>query len=295
MLLKFKGGPGSGFHGHKGRPGEVGGSSSVDFFHTDYAQKTSRNHKHIIQNKIINYLYPDESVDSYIADTEMHMKNILDKSHIAIRTTGSALESILINGEIRSVFETKSSSAPAHKTGKNKYLQLRKDFEQEVFDIDPKQKSGRPVYGFITQTEDGKAGSSWLDGYGDVAIYMNDDVKNRSTFTDGDSLDDAYTKLMIPSVGESFGKALPSPVNEPSVHSTIWIANHFDARAMYKEADESGAGTVHPDGSLYWEAQIHGGITLSNISKIVFTKYPPSTSVTSRLNDLGIPWYIVEN
>ena len=30
LSLKFKGGPGSGFHGHKGRPGEVGGSSSLD-------------------------------------------------------------------------------------------------------------------------------------------------------------------------------------------------------------------------------------------------------------------------
>ena len=285
LRLRFKGGPGSGFHGHKGRPGQVGGSSSVDFSMTQYAQ----NHREVV-DKQIEWManYNNMSVEDYKSSVQASLSSILDDSQVAVRVTQSALESILTQGEIKSVFETKSSTA-FQNVAKNKYLDMRREFEQEVFGIDSAQKSGRPIYGYITQKDDGRADSTWLEPYGDVAVYMNDDVRNRTTFTDSDSLDDAY-QLNTSSTGIEYGRAYPSSITNPSIYSSLGNTLGTDMIGALKDKNY-----MHPDTGTYWEAQIHGGVTLSNISKIVFTKYPPSESVASRLNDLGIPWYVVEN
>jgi hypothetical protein len=58
-----------------------------------------------------------------------------------------------------------------------------------------------------------------------------------------------------------------------------------NADLMYQRYREYAVG---PD---YIEAQVHGGVMLSDIERIVFDR-TPSEDIASKLDGLGIPWEV---
>ena len=92
--------------------------------------------------------------------------------------------------------------------------------------LDTEQAKARPVYGYLSG-KDHPFGSSFLDGYGGVAIEFKESVKRSSTFTDGDSLDVIRSSHSYGKGGEELELSdLPrmgfSPVNNPSAKSAFF-------------------------------------------------------------------------
>lgn len=84
LTLRFKGGPGSGFHGHKGRPGQVGGSSgSIDYSFVEinpYRESKLKYDRQAYLRKVGNAL-EEMPLDKHHIDTAGHVKLDIRDNH----------------------------------------------------------------------------------------------------------------------------------------------------------------------------------------------------------------------
>jgi hypothetical protein len=141
------------------------------------------------------------------------------------------LDEILADGRLKSQFETDASRGslmPAHR----QYSEERMwGYPEDL----PNEK--RPIYGYMHrpgQTD------HWTDSYGEVELELKYAVRDRATWTDGDS----FAQNMV-----------PSPVNNPS---------HLSADVDLG-SDPLGDGIGM---SWYVEAQIHGGVSLDDVAAV---------------------------
>lgn len=102
-----------------------------------------------------------------------------------------------------------------------------------------------PIYGYL-DPKDGPPGATYhgVGQYGYVRLTLKDQVRNRTTFTVGDSLG---TNLA------------PQPVNKPSLLSV--------GSYQFDNIDRSSAWATTQKVS-YIEAQIHGGVTVRDIAQL---------------------------
>ena len=201
-----------------------------------------------------------------IESNEKKLKEILATQPVVINITSQDFAKVIKDGRFKTQHETGDS-------GGTYGPEMRNEAEAVMFGYNtrrtPPQK--RPIYGSIPPsgpaTGPGSEGSAtWL--YGDVRVVLNDAVKDRTTFTTNDS----------------FGMAFAvSPVKNPSMRGT----------SMWSD---------QPYGS-YIEAQIHGGVQLSDIKEIVMRdmsggtnmglKAPRNTDAAKLGKRLGIPVRVV--
>jgi hypothetical protein len=192
-----------------------------------------------------------------IESNEKQLKEILATQPVVVNITSEDFAKVIEDGRFKTQHETGDS-------GGTYGPEMRNEAEAVMFGYNtrrtPPQK--RPVYGSIPPsgpaTGPGSEGSAtWL--YGDVRVVLNDAVKDRTTFTTNDS----------------FGMAFAvSPVKNPNMRGT---SMYFDK----------------PYGS-YIEAQIHGGVQLSDIKEIVMRDMSGGTNIGAKLGKrLGIPVRVV--
>jgi hypothetical protein len=72
----------------------------------------------------------------------------------------------------------------------------------------------------------------------------------------------------------------PSRMSEPDLTS-------LTAKQRFVELSVEKSGS-------YFEAQIHGGVRLENVEKVLFYKKDPSALLQSRLKKKGIGWEVVK-
>ena len=297
MRIKIKGGPGSGNYGHAGRPGLVGGSSTAGgalyvgipdsvlaCTGTDWALRAKDKCKTSI---LMNVEYrnanrsageQERSFDAYIEEANSNLLNVLDESRVAIRVTEETLVMILEDGKIKTQHETGTS-------GGEYDPKLRGEFERDVMGLSGGEEP--PVYGFITQRDDGRLGTVYLDQYGNVAVYLRDDtVRDRTTFTNCDSLDTSGYLTENP-------RLFPSPIMDPSIYSMFETSQRMDVLGVTEDFGKLWPKGSGPDSGTYWEAQVHGGVQVSDIDRIVFAEQP-SIAATTLLESRGISWSIKE-
>jgi hypothetical protein len=97
--------------------------------------------------------------------------------------------------------------------------------------------------------------------YGSAVVHLNSRVKNRTTWTGGDSLDATY--------GGSEPNMRPSPVLSPSEASVPLMHRGMDFDEIAEWAKVGGHKGMH-----YHEAQIFGGVPVSDIDRVVFDLRP---------------------
>jgi len=233
-----KGGPGSGHHGHAGRPGKVGGSvpgkgGSVSGAGEGLSYTAPAA---VLQNAERD---ADEAIAELagldgmtIEETERKIFSRLEKdleNPVAIFRSTDATISILAGGRFKTQFETGRSAGMFSPEGRAEAEQNGLGYPP---DVDPKE---RPVYGVVnTARHDGRQ-------YGDVEIVLRDSVKQRSTITLGDSL-----------TAFADGYLAGTPYLDPGKASV-------DHRALvYGRGYSVG----------YIEVQIQGGVTVGDIAKI---------------------------
>lgn len=315
-LVVEKGGKGSGFHGHAGRPGKRGGSTSFDT-NTEFNARTMRIWDEVyLPQRIEEYKQNnpghDITKEEYVARCNEWLKKYMQDTYVVTRVTAKDLDSILDDGEFKSVVESKRSGAATYnERGKKKYyINHRLQAEYELLGIPKDQVADRPVYGYITYDENGRPDNVWLASYGDVAVFMKDDIKDRTTFTTGDSLDSAWMsayKYKLPSKDPGLeydivdgGRAIPSLMTNPDVHSEIMVSAYTDVLSFYEkdyntpEKWKSTEGNLMPDSGIYWETQMHGGITVKDIDHVVFLREPDDPAIYDKLSKLDIPYTIYQ-
>lgn len=169
------------------------------------------------------------------------------KESVKVDVSPKTLAAILDDGRMKTAYEVPSSRAGGNYANNQKdYLEIRQEAETKYMGVPENTPAqDRPVYGYLTQ------GENFEDyKYGAITVTLKDDVKDRTTMSAFDSLD---------------GRLTPAPVSE-AAKGTLSDQQVWEA---------SGPRTVNDSGGIrpisetpYYEAQIHGGVKLSDIASV---------------------------
>lgn len=185
---------------------------------------------------------------------------------IAIRVTPQNLDQVLGDGRFRTVHET-------GRTGGFNNPRNREDLEEQLFGIAPAtgHLDLRPVYGYVAINGIRRQGAdSALGAYGSVQVVLKDQVRARTTASNGDSM-----RLR--------NSVRPSPVDDPQ-HWSYWT--------QQQSPGQYGVDGERLMNANYAEAQIHGGVSADDIEEVVYSRQPEPEQIQA-LAERGIPWRIV--
>lgn len=195
------------------------------------------------------------------------LRDLWGGKKIAVRVTAEGLENVLRTGRFKTVHET-------YKTQGFNNGRVRGEVEEQIFGIDPDggEKEKRPVYGYVAVNGIRRPGAdSALGQYGSVQVVLKDEVRKRTTASNGDSIGKRRT-------------VRPSPVDAPQ---------HWSYNVTGQPAGQYGVDGEVLMNRGYAEAQVHGGVSVDDIEEVVFPRVPEDR-VQRRLNDAGVAWRIVE-
>ena len=240
-----------------------------------------------------------------IADTAT--KEIVANSDVYIQIHRATLPEILEDGGFTTIHAQDAVGAIGEDFGTSH----RRAYESDTFGIteDSLPPNMKPIYGYLWDKSD-KDGAvipenglnlgnprTALMKYGTVAVRLKPEVRDRTTFTFGDS----FSLNMA---------VLPQPLNDPG-----WQVHGFLGGIVGTGMIETGArkptdGMGWDKGWSYIEAQVHGGVTLDDIAEIIVDT-PDAverhqempfrrdwvtewSELETMLDESGVPWRITE-
>lgn len=178
------------------------------------------------------------------------------------------VEKLLRDNRYRNQFET-GTSRGAFVPGRRMLV------EEMAFGV-PADVSGRfrPIYGYCTGSDE-QAPS--VIQYGDAVLCLRSEVRARTTYTFGDSLDE----IALLSPHPPFA---PCPLSRPG---TLALDARRDIEAATRLSNATGYG--------YIESQTFGDVRPKDVEEIVFTLgAQPTDGVRKLLTRSGMKWRIVE-
>ena len=205
--------------------------------------------------------------DEMEKQVEKELKDIIEESDIATRTSMDGLESILEDGRIKSQFEDVKSSTYITK-------EQRAEVEKTLFgynnNLNPKL---RPIYGYLTNKKFDISSKNGAIQYGNISIVLKKkNVFNRTTYTIGDSLD-----------GTRWDYKVPTLLSQPNVRSMAAHRSLKDSYGNYTGKLGSSLDEV-TNNVPYVEAQIHGGVSVKDIDKVYIYTYMDTWSGRKSFN-----------
>ena len=128
----------------------------------------------------------ETAVEQYNKACDAKAVEVVDDSHVYMRTPADSIDDILRQGVFKSHLEGAASTIGGEFSDSpfSHYARMREEFESNLFGWKPGERP--PVYGYISQ--DGLNEGAKGNGYGDVIIKLNDNVREHTTVTAGDSL-----------------------------------------------------------------------------------------------------------
>ncbi|MGW4474107.1 DUF3626 domain-containing protein [Nonomuraea sp. NPDC004354] len=200
---------------------------------------------------------------------------------ISMRVSPETLRAVLAEGRFKTQFEVASSGGVYDNV-------LRSAYEESWFgypaDLTPEL---RPVYGYVNLYERisdpsliGMGTTNRVSEYGEVQVTLRPEVRDRSTFCVGDSIEVTET-------------AVPSRINDPRPESyaAAPLCGFDPVKEPLRGVRRDYAG-LDWQNNAYVEAQMHGGVRVSDISHVVFT-VRPDAGLVAALEAAGIDWYYV--
>ena len=160
------------------------------------------------------------------------------KGPISIRRGTRGASSVLGEGRFKTQFETGTSGGMFDPEYRAKAERLGLGIPDDIL---PAQ---RPIYGYI------RTGNDYVGQYGAIEFELKDYVRERTTVTVGDSLG-----------GFAYEEQTGAPISDPD--KQCWSFN------MNTYMKHEGAIGVN-----YLEAQIQGGVTVTDIRKVRIHGYP---------------------
>ncbi len=202
------------------------------------------------------------------------LKDFLDGAEPVMAFNPKGFAKFVKDGEAKNGFEAGTGGV---KKGNRGYLDGRRRGEQRVLNITPDASpKERPVYAALEHPDRARSlqgGASMMAQYGGVQVILKNEVKDRSTFTIGDSLDAASPRGI---------KA--SPVRDPS-NPTSQLTEVRDVNYNGGTNGIRMSMTTSMDRGIrlpnaYVETQIHGGLRTSDIKEVRYYRghdIPPAT------------------
>lgn len=233
-----------------------------------------------------------KTVPEYKQKAGAALERMVENSNVFVRMNVGDLNAVLASGEIMNAFQTGRSHGGTDHTGKYWARDRREHVEEKVFGV-PKGADGaeRPKYGYLA-SGDGltEMPRGVLQGAGNVAVQLKDHVKDRTTFTIGDSLDQSVT-IMPEGLGGGFldngRNFIPQPVRSPNLLAAP--DGEIPGRIYDWRTDKAHRPTrIEELSDSYVEAQIHRRLRLSDIERVVFGGKKPGAAVLNRLKKAGI-------
>ena len=232
--------------------------------------------------------------EEYQQKVDETLKKVMPEAKVFVRMNVGDLNAVLSSGEIQNAFQSGKSHGATTARGSIDYAR-RQYVEEKLHGVpESAQGSDRPKYGYLSSGNGiSELPPGTLKGAGGVAVELNELVKDRTTFTIGDSLDHAVT-LWPEGLGGGWSdnaKFIPQPVNKPSA---LAAPGGF----IYPATTRAGARITSPTrveqlSEDYVEAQIHGRVSVKNIKAITFDK-KPAVATAARLKRLGIPYKVAK-
>jgi hypothetical protein len=195
-------------------------------------------------------------------------------SPTAIRVSGGELNSIVSEGRFKTLEEQPDAA------DFDSYKQARQELEVGLWGI-PEKDAG-PVYGYI-DTPLQPSLDNETRNYGEIKIILKDSVAGRTTITAGDSANSGLTPVLLKDIREGN------------------LTNQQVDGAYRSRAFQSNAKTVFSPRIIvtqhtridYYEAQIHGGVSLKDIKSVDIrfqSGYSPpvSKNTIETLKNMGI-------
>ena len=201
------------------------------------------------------------------AKAAAHLQAAVSDHPIATRTDVHAAEGVLDDARFKTTFETLTSTGGESGDEESGvwYREARASAEHRGMGV-PENISPnlRPVYGYSV----GHAGDA--DAYGEVEWILKDECKTRATLCVGDSLPQF-----------DGGEAIGTPYLEPTAASI----NAYDLPILARD-DTSAPGLT--DVGAYVEVQVHGGVTLGDVAKVVIHDpgYPTGSKYARKVDEL---------
>ena len=195
-------------------------------------------------------------------------------SPTAIRVSGGELNSIVSEGRFKTLEEQ-----PDLKDFDG-YKQARQELEVGLWGI-PEKDAG-PVYGYI-DTPLQPSLDNETRNYGEIKVILKDSVAGRTTITAGDSANSGLTPVLLKDIREG------NLTNQQ-------VDGAYRSRAFQTNATSvfSPRIIVHQHTRLdYYEAQIHGGVSLKDIKSVDIRSQsgyspPVSKNTIETLKNMGI-------
>jgi len=263
IIIKSKGGPGSGNFDHAGIPGSVGGSAPTEIIDAATMKKAPATEKRLAKKKAEeeaaelawktkipvhfgNNLWVTSKVTKMLEPEELEsamaqLKAMTEGKPVRLAIPSTVLqEYVLPEGRFKNQHETGTSGGTLDPS-------LRLEAERNVFGFGLTKPKYCPIYGYID--------SPLGDGsqYGDVVVVFKPHVRKMTTVTVGDSFANMLKLEVSPSPIENLGPAC--------------LDHAYDRKSRTLQGD-------------YIEAQIHGGLTLDDIDFIdlshVYSDYKES-------------------
>lgn len=233
--------------------------------HQEWYDDAARQEK--LRNLATSVGYDD--VEKFVDDVVEAWRGWLSEAKVAIRVPSTKLNNVLSSGRFKSQFETRTSKGlydPEKRAGaESQMFGYANDLAPEV----------RPIYGFMDDGIDGLEKQ-----YGDIKIIFKDEVRARTTFTVGDSLDNfKWGDLAVSPVDNPLPASLP-------VTDFAWSGDTTRLGRLFDPSLDRGG--------MYTEAQIHGGVGVTDIDTVIFGAEPDARylALQAKLDKLGIRWLI---
>lgn len=237
---------------------------NFDYFVESMRMRTEiyvTNNNNMVRDELMKALAPSIPDDERRAIVESYYKNYdkttktiaanLEKGYPVVAIESDDFLKVVEDGRFKTQYETRESNG-AYKP------YLRRTREAAFLGVPQDTKaSERPIYGYVATQVDGttphtsgynrdkwNVDNTSVGQYGNVRVVLNDNVRDRTSYTIPDSLD---------------GYALARPLTEKHTYETMSYAGlQHDLTTSHGGLQREG----------YIEAQVYGGIKLSDIKTI---------------------------
>lgn len=225
----------------------------------------------VIGDRLLRSAKSPEAAQAAIERSHAALAQVVEGKQLAINVSSYDLPAIIASGRLLSQRDASIDGSAADYAP-----EYRENLELTWFG----DHTEPPIYGYL---RDPRGALSGADEWGDVALIMDDDLRDlRTTVTVGDSLGLEH-------------RAFPGPLHDPGSYTADPVlASRFDSADSYAAYLDQGTDAVDGEGfyrESYLEAQIHGGVHVSDIQEFVFT-YEPGERMQTFLADNRLPWSV---
>jgi len=214
----------------------------------------------------------DPSVPSRVprGGASQDLKDFLNGSDVVMAFNPAGFSKFVKEGEAKNGFQQGTGGI---KKGKSGYLEGRSSGEEKTMGISKlTEASQRPVYAALEHPDRAKSLQGGEDrqmaNYGGIQVVMNPSVKDRATFTIGDSLDfNAPRGIMASPVRDPANPARSGAVESTKVDFNSGGGTSSDRMRTFVPGLD--VASTRP---VYVETQIHGGLRSSDIQEVRYYK-----------------------